>query len=110
MASYVLFEEARDKILQAQEVYDEESKPFFDAEQKYREAKKAYDNIYQNPTWYNVLFIPAMKEELMMRQKKYSDTMALFTKAQEAFNKALKNYDHLAEKGFADNAYEVGAF
>jgi hypothetical protein len=51
-----------------------------------------------------------MKEELMMRQKKYNDTMALFMKAQEAFNKALKNYDYLAEKGFAYNAYEVGAF
>lgn len=110
MASYLLTEEALKKLLEAQEVYDEESKPFFEAEHKYREAKKAYDNIYENPTWYNVLFIPAMKEELMMRQKKYGDTMALFMKAQESFNKALKNYDYLAEKGFVDNAYEVGAF
>jgi septation ring formation regulator EzrA len=110
MVSYVLFEEARDEVLKTQEVYDEASKPFFEAEHKYREAKNAYDNIYENPAWYNVLFIPAMKEELMMRQKKYGDTMALFMKAQEAFNKALKNYDYLAEKGFEDNAYEIGAF
>ena len=110
MVSYWLMEDARDEVLKAQEGYDKVSKPFFDAEQKYRDAKKAYDNIYENPTWYNILFIPAMKEELIMRQKTYNDTMALFTEAQTAFKKALKNYDFLAEKGFEDNAYEVGAF
>ena len=110
MVSYVLFEDALDEILKAQEVYDEASKPFFDAEHKSREAKKAYDYVYENPAWYNILFIPSMKEVLMLRQKKYNDTMALFIEAQTAFNKALKNYDFLAEKGFADNVYEVGAF
>lgn len=110
MVSYVLFEDARNEVLKTQEVYDEMSKLYFEAEEKYREAKKAYDYVYENPTWYNILFIPTMKEELIARQKKYNDTMALFTKAQEAFNKALKNYDYLAEKGFEDNAYMVGAF
>lgn len=103
-------EDARDEVWKAQEVYDEVSNTYFDAEKKYREAKKAYDYIYENPTWYNILFIPAMKEELIMSEKKYSDTMTIFMKAQEAFNKALKKYDYLAEKGFEANAYEVGAF
>lgn len=103
-------EEARDEVWKAQKVYDEVSNPYFDAEQKYREAKKAYDYVYENPTWYNILFIPAMKDELIMSEKKYRDIMMAFMKAQEVFNKALKKYDYLAENGFEENAYQVGAF
>ena len=110
MVSYLIFEEALAKMLKAQEVYDEASKPFFDAEKKYRDAKKAYDTIYENPTWYNILFIPAIKEELIMSQKNYDHTMELFAKAQTELKNAQKNYDYLYEKGFEDNAYEVGAF
>jgi hypothetical protein len=110
MASYVLMEEALMELLKAQVAYDKESNPYFDAEQEYRDAKKAYDDVYENPTWYNILFIPAMKDQLIMSQKKYSDTKTAFINAQEAFNKALKKYDFLSEKGFEDNAYQVGAF
>ena len=110
MVSYLIFEEALAKMLKAQEGYDEASKPFFDAEKKYRDAKKAYDYVYENPSWHNILFIPAMKEELIVSQKNYDHTMELFAKAQTELKNAQKNYDYLDEKGFEDNAYEVGAF
>jgi len=110
MASYVLVEDARDAVFNAQEIYDKVSETHYQAWLKYNKAKKAYADVYDNPTWYNILFIPTMKEECMISQENYRLATEEFIKAQNNLKEAQKNYDNVSETLFAFSAYSVGAF
>jgi hypothetical protein len=110
MTSYVLVEDARDAVFKAQEIYDKVSETHYQAWVKYNKAKKVYADVYDSPTWYNVLFIPTMKEECMISQENYRLTTEEFIKAQTNLKEAQKNYDNVSETLFGGIAYSVGAF